>query len=52
VRLEAYEEKTAPLIRFYRKMGVLLPISAAGTPEEICSRTVEALEARQKKAAV
>ena len=49
VRLEAYEEKTAPLIKFYRELGVLLPISAAGTPEEICERTVAALEARKAK---
>lgn len=46
VRLAAYEEKTAPLIEFYRELGLLLPISAAGTPEEICARTVAALAER------
>ena len=46
VRLEAYEEKTAPLIGFYRELGLLLPISAAGTPEEICARTIAALTER------
>jgi adenylate kinase len=51
VRLAAYEEKTAPLIEFYRYLGLLLPISAAGTPEEICKRTVAALEARKAKSA-
>ncbi len=49
VRLEAYEEKTAPLTEFYRGMRVLLPVSATGTPEEICERTVAALEARKAK---
>jgi adenylate kinase len=46
VRLEAYEEKTAPLIEFYRHLGLLLPIQASGSPEEICTRTVAALTAR------
>jgi len=49
VRLAGYEEKTAPLIEFYRGLGLLLPISATGTPEEICTRTVAALEARRTK---
>lgn len=51
VRLVAYEEKTAPLIEFYRELGLLLSISAAGRPEEICARTVAALEARKTKSA-
>ncbi|HUI50738.1 MAG TPA: nucleoside monophosphate kinase [Terriglobales bacterium] len=52
VRLAAYEEKTSPLIQFYREMGLLLPISAVGTPEEICTRTVAALEARKAKTSI
>jgi adenylate kinase len=52
VRLVAYEAKTAPLIEFYRELGLLLPISATGTPEEICARTVAALEARSGKSAL
>ena len=47
VRLEAYEEKTAPLVAFYRELHLLLPVSAVGTPEEICARTITALEARR-----
>jgi adenylate kinase len=47
VRLEAYDRSTAPLIEFYRKAGLLLPISAAGTPEEIYQRTVPELEVRR-----
>jgi adenylate kinase len=43
VRLEAYEEKTAPLIEFYRELKLLLSLSAAGTPDEVCARTIAAL---------
>ena len=46
VRLQSYERSTAPLIRFYQELGVLLPVSASGTPEEIFARTLESLEAR------
>ena len=46
VRLEAYEKKTAPLIEFYRQLGLLVPISASGTPEEICARTIAVLAER------
>ena len=49
VRLEAYEEKTAPLINFYRQLRLLLPVSAAGSPEEICERTIASLEARKDR---
>jgi adenylate kinase len=45
VRLEAYDKSTAPLIRFYGDLGLLVPIAATGTPEEIYGRTVEQLEA-------
>lgn len=43
VRLKAYERSTAPLIRFYNDLGVLLPISAKGSPDEIFHRTMESL---------
>jgi adenylate kinase len=43
VRMQAYETSTAPLTEFYRIRGILCPVSAEGTPEEICSRTLEAL---------
>lgn len=45
VRLEAYDRSTAPLIEFYKKLGVLLTIPATGSPEAICERTVAALTA-------
>jgi adenylate kinase len=44
VRMEAYERSTAPLIDFYQKLGLLLPVAATGSPEEICARTLAALE--------
>jgi len=46
VRMAAYERSTAPLIEFYKRMGLLVAIEATGTPDEICARTVAALEAR------
>jgi adenylate kinase len=47
VRLEAYRCSTAPLIDFYRESGLLMQVSAAGTPEEIYDRTVPELELRR-----
>lgn len=43
VRLEAYQRSTAPLINFYRDLRLLLTIPATGSPDEICHRTVFAL---------
>jgi adenylate kinase len=43
VRLEAYERSTAPLIRFYRDLGLLMQITATGSPEEIYGRTISLL---------
>jgi adenylate kinase len=43
VRLEVYERSTTPLIRYYKKLGLLLPVPAAGSPEDICARTIAAL---------
>jgi len=45
IRLEAYDRSTAPLIAFYEKLGLLLPVAASGSPEDICARTVAALTA-------
>jgi adenylate kinase len=44
LRLEVYESSTAPLIKFYRERGLLVPVAATGSPEEICDRTMSALE--------
>jgi adenylate kinase len=43
VRMETYERSTAPLIDFYRNLGLLIPVLANGSPEEICARTLTAL---------
>jgi len=43
VRLEAYDLSTAPLITFYKQLGLLLSIPATGSPEDICARTLMAL---------
>ena len=47
VRMEAYEKSTAPLIQFYRRLNLLLPVVAEGSPEEIYTRTLTALAARR-----
>ncbi|MGO8984967.1 MAG: adenylate kinase family protein [Terriglobales bacterium] len=44
VRLEAYERSTAPLIEFYAKLGLLMPIVAKGSPDEILARTITELD--------
>jgi adenylate kinase len=46
VRMEEYERNTTPLIEYYRGRGLLISISAEGTPEEIFQRTIAALESR------
>lgn len=46
VRMEAYERSTSPLANYYRKLGLLVSISAEGTPEDIYQRTAAALEQR------
>ncbi|MGA9353111.1 MAG: nucleoside monophosphate kinase [Terriglobales bacterium] len=46
VRMETYERSTAPLIEFYRGMGLLVTVAAVGSPDEICARTMQALGAR------
>jgi adenylate kinase len=47
VRMESYRRITAPLIRFYSDLGLLLPIAASGSPNSICARTVAALRERR-----
>lgn len=47
VRLQAYDRSTAPLIEFYDRLGLLVRVAAAGSPESICKRTLVALNSRQ-----
>ncbi|MDZ4801267.1 MAG: nucleoside monophosphate kinase [Bryobacteraceae bacterium] len=44
VRMEAYQRLTTPLIEFYSAMGLLVPVVASGSPEEICQRSLSALD--------
>ena len=44
VRMKTYERSTEPLIDFYRNLGLLLPIAATGSPDDICARTLAALQ--------
>jgi adenylate kinase len=46
VRMAAYETSTAPLADFYQKRGLLIPVSAEGSPEQIYQRTLTALQGR------
>jgi adenylate kinase len=52
VRMDVYEKSTSPLADFYRKAGLLVSISAEGTPEEIFSRTIQALDKKQSGAVI
>jgi adenylate kinase len=49
-RLTVYEEKTKPLIEFYRDKGVLQSINAEGDVDDITQRLEEALHAAPKVA--
>jgi adenylate kinase len=51
VRLEAYERSTAPLIQFYRELGLLVHLTATGSAEEIGARTLSALALRAIRSA-
>jgi adenylate kinase len=42
-RLAVYAEKTAPLIAYYERQGVLRRVDADGTPEDVRSRVFAAL---------
>jgi adenylate kinase len=46
IRLEAYQHSTAPLIQFYKGLGVLTPVDAVGSAEEVYARTMAALQKR------
>ncbi len=46
IRLEAYQHSTAPLIQFYKNLGVLTPVDAVGSAEEVYARTMDALRVR------
>ena len=43
VRMDAYLKTTEPLKEFYGDQGLLIPVRATGTPEEVLERTLQAL---------
>jgi len=49
VRMAAYEKSTTPLTEFYENRGLLVRISAEGSPEEIFERTLGALTRQREK---
>jgi adenylate kinase family enzyme len=44
--MTAYQRSTKPLIDFYQQRGLLVTVAATGAPEEICERTLAALNGR------
>ena len=49
VRMQAYQDNTAPLVDYYQKAGLLVSLSAAGAPEEIYQRTALALSSLRRQ---
>ena len=43
VRMDAYNKSTAPLIDYYKNLGLLISVPATGSPAEIFERTVKLL---------
>lgn len=43
-RLAVYHAETEPLIDFYQRRGVLATIDASGTPEQVTSAAIEAIQ--------
>jgi adenylate kinase len=46
-RMEVYRQQTAPLLDYYRFRGVLTPIDAMGTPDEVFFDIKAAIERRR-----
>jgi adenylate kinase len=44
VRMETYENETAPLIDYYQRRKLLIHVSAEGTPDKILQRTLRSLK--------
>lgn len=44
-RLRVYHEQTAPLISYYENQGLLCPVAAEGSIEEVTANLMEALQA-------
>lgn len=50
VRMETYERSTTPLIQFYSSLGLLMPVTADGSPEDIYARTISVLDSAGRSA--
>jgi adenylate kinase len=46
MRLKMYHESTAPLSEYYREQGLLIEISAEGTPKDVFERADAAIQER------
>lgn len=44
-RMATYERETQPLVDYYDELGLLRNVSAHGGPDQICARTLAALDA-------
>jgi adenylate kinase len=44
LRMKVYHRSTEPLIEFYKRLGLLISVPAAGSPDDIFARTITALE--------
>lgn len=43
-RMHIYQQRTAPLVRYYQQHGVLAAVDAMGTEEEVFARVRQAVE--------
>jgi adenylate kinase len=48
VRMQAYQDSTAPLLAYYARKRLLVRVSAEGTPEEVYDRATRALDRRAR----
>jgi adenylate kinase len=46
VRMQAYQDRTAPLLAYYARKGLLVRVSAEGTPAEVYERATAVLDRR------
>jgi adenylate kinase len=49
-RLDLYETQTAPLVDYYSRRGELVVVDGVGSPDDVASRLVAAVDARQRAA--
>ena len=50
-RLQAYEKQTAPLVAYYRRLGLLHDVDAAKSVEEVTRRVLETVSAGRSRTA-